>query len=218
MSQPVQVKICGLRDVAMARVAAEAGADFIGLVFVPNTPRRVTVTQAAQIVSELASKRPNTVGLFVDASVAEMNDVADKVGLDYLQLAGNEALTIVSELNRPVIKTLRCGGQQYVDELLSEVESWHKTGATVLLDAPGINGGHGKLADWDFATAVTRRYDVLLAGGLTADNVSEAIKFVQPWAVDVSSGVERERGVKDATLISEFIKRAKGGWRIREGE
>lgn len=209
----VRVKICGIRDEAMARIAAEAGADYIGLVFVPNTPRLVTVAQAARIGSALGGAGPKKVGLFVDATAEEMNTVAGTVGLDYLQLAGNESATIVGQLNYPVIKTLRCGGQQNVDELLSEMEGWHSVGATVLLDAPGINGGHGKLANWEFATAVARRYDVFLAGGLTPANVTAAVAFVQPWAVDVSSGVERERGVKDEGLIKEFIKMAKGAGR-----
>ncbi len=201
----VKVKICGIRDAAMGLVAAEAGADLIGLVFVPNTPRLVTVTQAAQIVRELGSDGPKVVGLFMDASAEEINAVADAVGLDYVQLSGNEAPTLVAQLNRPVIKTVRCGGQQQIDELLAGVEIWHKAGATVLLDAPGTAGGHGKLADWDSAAAVAFRYPVILAGGLHPANVAEAIALVQPWGVDVSSGVERERGVKDATLVRAFI-------------
>ena len=210
MSQSARVKICGIRDAAMALVAAEAGADFIGLVFVPNTPRLVTVAQAVQIVKELGSDGPKKVGLFMDALADEINAVADTVGLDYVQLSGNEAPTLVAQLSRPVIKTVRCGGQ-HIDELLAEVEIWHKAEATVLLDAPGTAGGHGKLADWDNAAAVALRYPVILAGGLTPTNVAEAVALVQPWGVDVSSGVERERGVKDAALVRAFVKAAKQG-------
>ena len=204
----VKVKICGIGDAAMALVAAEAGADFIGLVFVPNTPRLVTLAQAAQIVKELGSDGPKVVGLFMDAPVGEINAIAEVVGLDYVQLSGNEAPTLVAQLNRPVIKTVRCGGQ-HIDELLSEAEMWHKVGATVLLDAPGTAGGQGKLADWDNAAAVAARYPIILAGGLNPANVAEASALVQPWGIDVSSGVERERGVKDATLVRAFVKAAK---------
>ncbi len=205
----VKVKICGIRDATMAQVAAEAGADFIGLVFVPSTPRLVTVAQAAQIVRELGNDGPKVVGLFMDAPTAEICAVAEQVGLDCLQLTGNEAPKIVKQLNRPVIKTVRCGGQ-HIDELLAEVEIWHKAGATVLLDAPGTAGGHGKLANWGNAAAVALRYPIILAGGLNPTNVSDAIALVRPWGVDVSSGVERERGVKDATLVRAFVKAAKG--------
>jgi phosphoribosylanthranilate isomerase len=205
-----RVKICGIRNPEMALIAAEAGADFIGLVFVPATPRQVSVAQAAQIVRALGSDGPRAVGLFLDATAEEMNAVAAAVGLNYIQLSGDEPPTLAAQLNRPLIKTLRCGGQAHIDELLAEVEIWHEAGATVLLDAPGAGGGHGKLADWDYATTVALRYPVVLAGGLSPANVNAAIEFVQPWGVDVSSGVERERGVKDATMIRDFIKVAKG--------
>ncbi len=205
----IKVKICGIRDGEMALVATEAGADFIGLVFVPSTPRQVSVEQAAQIVGALGSDGPKAVGLFMDVPASEINDVTTRAGLDYVQLTGNEPPKLVAQLNRRVIKTVRCGGQSHIDELLAEVEIWHEAGATVLLDAPGIAGGHGKLADWDYATAVALRYPVILAGGLSPVNVGEAIERVQPWAVDVSSGVERERGVKDAALIRAFIAAAK---------
>lgn len=208
----VRVKICGLRDVAMAHVAAQAEADYIGLVFVPDTPRYVTIAQAASINYELScmgSARPAVVGLFLNAPLEQMRDTADAVGLDYFQLTGSEPLEIVAKLNRPVIRTLRCGGQRYVDELINEAAAWQAAGATVLLDAPGIAGGHGKLADWDYACAVALRQPVILAGGLNLANIAAAIALVAPAAVDVSSGVERERGIKDAELIRQFIKAAK---------
>lgn len=213
----VRVKICGLRDTAMAHVATDAGADYLGLVFVPHTPRYITAQQAAIIshkLSRMSNVRPATVGLFLNAPIDEMCTLADTVGLDYFQLTGNEPLEIVAKLNRPVIKTLRCGGQRYVDELINEAAAWQAAGATVLLDAPGVAGGHGKPADWDYACAVALRQPIILAGGLNPTNVAAAIEFVAPAAVDVSSGVERERGIKDAELIRQFIKAAKSTNRL----
>ncbi len=207
----VKVKICGIRDEGAALATAAAGADFIGLVFA-ESPRRVTLAQAVAIRSllRLAYKEaaPKLVGLFVNAHPTIINELAAQVGLDYVQLAGNEPPAVVRLLKQPAIKSLRCGGQPSVDDLLAEAERWHTAGAIILLDAAGVGGGHGKLANWQYAAAVARRYPVMLAGGLTPGNVAAAIQQVQPWGVDVSSGVERERGLKDALLITDFIKAA----------
>lgn len=208
----VKIKICGLRDGEHALIAAEAGADMIGLVFA-ESPRRVSVAQAQAIAQLLRivykENSPKLVGLFVNAALAVINDVAAQVGLDYVQLCGEEPVTMLPHLNCKVIKAVRCGGQPDVDDLLREVEAWHSAGATILLDAPGVGGGHGKLADWQYAASVARRYPIILAGGLNPGNVAEAVAMVQPAAVDVSSGVERERGAKDANLIRQFIAAAK---------
>lgn len=205
------VKICGLRTAEHALAAAAAGADMLGFVFAPSR-RRVAPDEAAALAGAVRARygsRPRLVGLFVNAEPAEVNAVAALVGLDLVQLSGDEPPTHAELIARPLIKALRMDG--------SEREAgWVRlAGArpgqlTLLVDAhvPGSYGGTGVTADWARAAELAARAPVLLAGGLTPANVAAAIAAVAPLGVDVSSGVESD-GVKDPLKIEAFIGAAR---------
>jgi phosphoribosylanthranilate isomerase len=200
------IKICGLRTVEHALVAAGAGADMVGLVFA-SSRRQVDVKQAATIaaaIRTLAPPHPQIVGLFVNTPVAIINAVADSVGLDLVQLSGDETLADATGVSRPILKSIRMDGS-------GREAAWAETGVRLLVDAhvAGAYGGTGARADWSRATELARRAPLILAGGLDPSNVVEAIIQVRPWGVDVSSGVE-EGGVKSEAKIRAFIAAARG--------
>lgn len=209
------VKICGVSRPEHAVVAAEAGADFIGVVFYPPSIRNVSI-DAARAVAAAAHAASNgnmqVVGLFVNAPVAHMNAVADSVGLDLIQLSGDELPETVVGLKRPAIKSIRIDSAGRGDEERL-FRAWTTASPrlyAVLLDAhsPGMYGGTGTVADWFVAADFARRFPTVLAGGLTPENVARAIQLVRPAAVDVSSGVETEKQ-KDPDKIRAFIHAAK---------
>ena len=217
------VKICGLREPAHALAAAEAGADFVGLVFAESR-RRVTIEQARAIARALGEplaaagggaehieallrrKRPLVVGVFADAGAETINRTADAVGLDLLQLSGEEPWDMCDKLSRPVLRAVKVRDGTSAEEIIAAIGP----GAVPLLDthAEGALGGTGRPFDWAVAAEVARRFPIVLAGGLAAENVGEAVRRVRPWAVDVSSGVETD-GVKDVEKICAFIAAAK---------
>ena len=216
------VKICGIREPAHALAAAEAGADFIGLVFAESR-RRVTVEQARAIVGALGEplavagsgaeridallrqKRPLVVGVFAGADAESINRTAEAVGLDLVQLSGDEPWDICDSLSRPVLKAVKVKDGTSAAEVIAAL----RPGAIPLLDtyAEGALGGTGRPFDWSVAAEVARRFPIVLAGGLTPENVGEAVRRVRPWAVDVSTGVETD-GVKDVAKIRAFIAAA----------
>ncbi len=201
----MHIKICGLRSIEHALAAAEAGADMIGLVFAPSR-RQVELEEAARIVTALHSSpapHPQVVGLFVNSSAAAINAVVATVGLDMVQLSGDEVLVEMAGIECPIMKSIRMDGS--MDEA-----AWMGSGVRLLVDAHvnGAYGGTGTRADWRRAADVAREYPMMLAGGLDPSNVAEAIRQVQPWGVDVSSGVE-EDGVKSPTKIRAFIRAAR---------
>lgn len=197
-----RVKICGISDVENALVAAEAGADAIGLVFAPSR-RRVTVEQAREIVDALPPF-VTKVGLFVDEDPARIEEVADACRLDVVQLHGSESPGFCAALGRTVIKAIRVK-----DAASLPVMDGYRV-AGFLLDSyhPEVAGGTGRTFDWDLAEQVSGRYRVILSGGLTPANVTEAIEKVRPHGVDVSSGVETD-GRKDPAKIREFVMRVR---------
>jgi phosphoribosylanthranilate isomerase len=202
------VKICGLRTVEHALAACTAGADLIGLVFA-RSRRRVTVEEGAAIAAAVragAGPRPRIVGLFVNEPPAAVAAVAQAVGLDLAQLSGDEPPEDADALSLPLIKALRLDGSARED-------AWVRRAGprlTLLADAhvPGAYGGTGVLADWARAAELARRAPLLLAGGLTPENVAAAIAAVRPAGVDVSSGVETD-GVKDSAKIEAFLEAAR---------
>lgn len=197
-----RVKICGISDVENALVAAEAGADAIGLVFAPSR-RRVTVEQAREIVDALPPF-VTKVGLFVDEDPARIEEVADACRLDVVQLHGSESPGFCAALGRTVIKAIRVKDAAS----LAVMDGYRVAG--FLLDSyhPEVAGGTGRTFDWDLAEQVSGRYRVILSGGLTPANVTEAIEKVRPHGVDVSSGVETD-GRKDPAKIREFVMRVR---------
>lgn len=191
------VKICGLQTVEDAQFASAQGAQFIGLIFAPSK-RRVTPRQAKEIVAAL-SPTTQVVGVFVNESVDTMIATANDVGLDFIQLHGDESATVARQLPYPVIKAFS------IDDIEQKrINDYPCT--YYLIDSPG--GGTGETFQWERLSALPIQHDkILLAGGLDAENVSKAIQTTLPAGVDVSSGVETN-GVKDQQKISEFIKTA----------
>lgn len=199
-----QVKICGITNIDDALMAVEAGADALGFGFVPNTPRCVQPQQAAMIIAQLPPF-VTTVGLFVDAEPQEMQAIADRCNLDVLQLHGEESPTICQALNRRVIKAFRVKDASTLAYLPRYSVSAY------LLDTyvQGKMGGTGQAFDWELAVSAKQHGRIILAGGLNPDNVALAVQQVQPYGVDVSSGVEASPGRKDAAKVEAFIHAAK---------
>ena len=201
----VRSKICGITRIEDALAAVEAGADAIGLVFYAKSPRAVTVQQARAIISALPPF-VTSVGLFVDASRCELGELLDAVPLDLLQFHGDETPADCDGYHRPYIKALRV---KPGDDIAAQV-ALYKNASGVLLDTyvPGIPGGTGEAFDWSLVPEGLSK-PVILAGGLTAANVAQAIARVRPYAVDVSGGVELAKGIKDAEKIRAFMQAVK---------
>jgi len=209
------IKICGIQKAADAVVAASSGADFVGLVFVPQRRRRLTEEPAAQIVmalTESPGKTPQVVGLFADQPIHEVNRHIKSCHLERVQLCGSESLDYCGQMEAPVIKVIHVpeGGasDDDIDRLEESIQKFRDAGHLVTLDrqVDGLQGGTGKSFDWSIAARLAQAgHEFLLAGGLTPKNVAEAVRIVAPWGVDVSSGVETG-GVKDATKIHSFIQ------------
>ncbi len=232
-----RVKICGCTRVRDALAAAEAGADFIGLVFAPGSRRLVSVEEAAEIARALgpplaafgqvepppvhpghaddvaawfrdgadalerllARKRPLVVGVFEDQPIDEINDIAEEAGLDLVQLSGRESWDDCLLVSRQVIRAVDAAAAAAGDLR-------PRTAIAVILDS---SRGTGVKGDWEAAAAVCARIPAILAGGLTPENVRDAIQTVRPWGVDTSSGVETD-GMKDPEKIRAFVRAAKG--------
>jgi phosphoribosylanthranilate isomerase len=211
---PFRVKICGITRPEDASMAAGAGADAIGLNFYPGSPRCVTLEQAQAIAAAMPAGVAR-VGVFVNADLAEMRRIADSVPLDYVQLHGDEPPQAIAALDVPVIRAFRCGsaGLMPVGLYLEACRQAGRLPAAVLIDAyaPGAFGGTGQTLDWP-ALAAGREHlaglPLILAGGLTAENVAAAIAAARPDGVDTASGVESSPGVKDAARVRAFVAAA----------
>ncbi len=236
------VKICGCMRVADAVAAAEACADFIGIMFANSSRRRVSREEASQIVRAvgtplremeqaepppmhsgrfdtieawfengaaalerlLARKRPLVVGVFEDQDPEEVNEIADETGIDLVQLSGDEPWGNCMLVNRPAITALRQRPGMTAEDILAYIEP--NAAIAFMLDP---SRGTGTTGDWTAASAVATRVPLWLAGGLTAENVAAAIRDVDPWLVDVSTGVETD-GVKDVAKITAFVAAVRG--------
>ena len=214
----IRVKICGLGTPSDACVAAEAGADFIGMVFVPERHRRITPDEAKDIVDAvrgLDGPSPRMVGLFADQPLEEVNEVVAHCGVDAVQLCGRESVEYAAAVDCQVIKVVHVPASYRapddVPQLAGGVREYANAGCLVTLDrlVEGIQGGTGQSFNLDVAASLSRRgVSFLLAGGLTPANVGRAISIVRPWGVDVSSGVET-LGKKDRRKIQRFVSNAK---------
>ncbi|WP_339451083.1 phosphoribosylanthranilate isomerase [Pseudomonas sp. EA_5y_Pfl2_R50] len=197
----VRSKICGITRIEDALAAVEAGADAIGFVFYDRSPRAVTVQQARAIIKALPPF-VTTVGLFVNASRCELGEILDAVPLDLLQFHGDEDVEACEGWHRPYIKALRVKAG---DDIAAAVDAY--PGASgVLLDTyvEGVPGGTGEAFDWSLIPQRLSK-PLILAGGLTPENVADAVARVKPYAVDVSGGVEASKGIKDHAKIRAFI-------------
>lgn len=201
----VRSKICGITRVEDALVAAQAGADAIGLVFYSKSPRAVSIQRAREIVAALPPF-VTTVGLFVNASRCEVNETLDAVSLDVLQFHGDETPAECEGFHRPWYKALRVGG----GEDIAVQAARYANASAILLDTfvAGVPGGTGERFDWSVIPACLTK-PLILAGGLTVENIQQAIAEVRPYAVDVSGGVEVSKGVKDASKVVAFVERVR---------
>ena len=214
----IRVKICGIGNPDDACVAAEAGADFIGMVFVPERHRRITPDDASGIVNAvraLDAPSPRMVGLFADQPLEEVNEVIAHCALDTVQLCGQESVEYASAVDCEVIKVVHVPASYRapddVPQLADRVREYADASCLVTLDrlVEGIQGGTGQSFNLEVAASLSSRgVSFLLAGGLTPANVGRAISIVRPWGVDVSSGVETI-GKKDRRKIRRFVENAR---------
>lgn len=197
-----RVKICGITRPEDGLRAADLGADAIGLVFVAASPRAVNPARAAEIAAALPPFVAR-VGLFVDAAAAEIEAVLSRVPVDLLQFHGDESAAYCRQFGRPYLKAVRMRPGLDVAAYMTE----YPDAAAFLLDAyhPAIAGGSGEGFDWG-RVPPQRPRPIILAGGLHAGNIADAVRQVRPFAVDVSSGVETAKGIKDAAKMAEFIQ------------
>ena len=202
------VKICGVTRPDDGALCARAGADWIGLNFWPHSKRAVGRAAARAIAAAIRAERRDVelVGIFVNEDPAAVSSIADDVGLDRVQLHGDEPASEIASLGARGVAAVRVAGPADVDRAAALPPE-----AVVLVDASGAGyGGSGTLADWELARQVIaagRR--VILAGGLSPDNVAEAIRAVGPWGIDVASGVESAPGIKDPDRVKAFIEAAR---------
>lgn len=201
----MRVKICGITCAGDAEMAAAAGADALGLVFYAKSPRYVTPEQAAEIARSVPPFVP-LVGLFVNAPPQEVNDILATVPLNLLQFHGEETAPYCEQFRRPYIKALRMKPEMDVVAAMAA----HPRARGFLLDAyrPGVPGGTGESFDWQRVPRESGQH-IILAGGLTPENVSEAIRVAVPGAVDVSGGVEMAPGRKDPQRVAAFVRAAR---------
>ena len=221
------VKICGFRSAEPLLAAVDAGADAVGLVFVPSARRCMTAHEARAVLDEArASGRalPPIVGLFADQPVYEVRQTVETVGLDAVQLCGSEGVEYASQLGVPVYKVISIDAETPISAQMPRImvlQQRHAlAGHRIVLDAQvqGEYGGTGQRFDWDLAADFAGAFEMSLAGGLSPENVEEAVERVRPWGVDVSSGVETD-GEKDVAKVRAFVetvravdaRRKKGG-------
>jgi phosphoribosylanthranilate isomerase len=198
-----KIKICGITNLADAKLAVEYGADYLGFIFA-KSPRQVSPDEVKEIIEQLPEKIKK-VGVFANQPLEEVQGIISRCSLDYLQLHGDESPEYCQEFHLPVIKAFRVKDESYLERLKEyQVDKY-------LLDAyhPNKLGGVGKIFNWELAKLAKEYGDIIIAGGLNPANVNQAIDSVTPYGVDVSSGVEAQAGVKDKKRLEEFIRRVK---------
>jgi phosphoribosylanthranilate isomerase len=216
MTQPkTYVKICGITTLEDALGAAEAGADMLGFIFYPPSPRAIAPSEVGAIAEAtrrtMSGNTPRFVGVFVDAPAAEVRRTMAKAHLDLAQLHGRESPEFVAQFGRRALKAIR---PQTLAEAQAALADYEPTFTqpperpNLLADAyhPASHGGTGQRIDVEVARALARRCRLMLAGGLTPENIQAAIEVVAPWGVDVSSGVEVRPGEKDHTRVRAFVQ------------
>jgi phosphoribosylanthranilate isomerase len=201
----VRIKICGITNLEDALLAAELGADALGFIFYPKSPRHVDPEAARAIIAHLPPFVA-AVGVFVDEAAAVVQELAAKVGLDWVQLHGQESPGYCRNLGRKVIKGFRIRDE----DSLRQLADYQGAAQALLLDTykKGQVGGTGEIFDWHLAREAKKYGSIILAGGLTPDNVAQAIATAKPAAVDAASGTEAAPGKKDPAKLRAFFKAA----------
>jgi phosphoribosylanthranilate isomerase len=207
------VKICGLTNLDDALAAAELGADYLGFNFYPESPRCIAETECGKIVAALRAQFPtlSCAGVFVNHPAADIVRIVERCGLDAAQLSGDEPPEALAALGAEQVRAFKAVRATTDSRTLEQYAASAPDGPALLLDAtaPRLYGGTGRTADWDWAAAVAGRHPVFLAGGLTPENVADAIRTVEPWGVDTASGVESAAGKKDREGMAAFIAAAR---------
>jgi len=202
----VKVKVCGMTNLDDVLSAVDAGADALGFIFYKKSPRSVNM----KIVSEIVSKLPpfvDAVGVFVNETADKINKIADRCKLDKVQLHGDESPAFCRKIKRKVIKAIRIKDLQSVKQL----SGYSVSGFLLDTFSEDNYGGTGKIFDWNLAHPAKKYGPIILAGGLTPDNVKKAIQIARPYGVDACSGIESRPGVKDHKKMRTFIKNVKFG-------
>ena len=205
-----KIKICGIKTVDDALAAVDAGADLIGFNFYPKSPRYVEVGHCRGIMSTVRKYgHVKFVGVFVNATVAEINATMETCGLSLAQLHGDETPEMMNELDGKAFKAFRGISTDFETDKRIRTDG----APAFLIDAAvkGLYGGSGVTADWNEVTKLAKKYPLLLAGGLTPENVAEAVRRVKPWGVDVASGVESAPGEKDPSKMKAFVQAVRDG-------
>jgi phosphoribosylanthranilate isomerase len=207
-----KVKICGIKTLKDARAAIEAGADYLGFNFYPRSVRFIERQACAEITSVLKKEHPhvNLVGVFVNSSFTAVQDILNACSLHLAQLHGDETPEMVASFEGKAYKAIRLSANSETDSrtIMDFAKTRQGVGPALLVDAAvkGLYGGSGVTADWNGAAELAKQYPLLLAGGLTPENVADAIRQVRPWGVDVASGVESAPGEKDSGKMKAFVK------------
>lgn len=204
---PLKLKICGITRLEDARYCAAAGADYLGFIQYEGSPRYVAPEQAREIIDWVYG--PEAVGVFVNEPPEQVNRAAEAAGFALVQLHGDEPPEVCAAVERPVIKAVRVRPGDTADALRERMEAYRAHVALFLLDthADEAWGGTGRRLDWDLARDLARVFPLLLAGGIGAENVEEAVRTVQPYGVDLSSSVEEAPGIKSFDRLADFFDR-----------
>ncbi len=202
------IKICGIKTLKDALAAIHAGADYLGFNFYSKSVRFIEKENCAKITSVLKKEYPNIklIGVFVNSSVDEVKNILETCSLDLAQLHGDETPEMFAQLAARAFKAFR--------GIPEGIEGYERNKAPALLvdaSVKGMYGGSGVTADWSAAAELAKSYPLLLAGGLTPENVAEAVRQVKPWGVDVASGVESAPGEKDASRMKAFVQAVRDG-------
>ncbi len=210
-----RVKICGLSKLDDALAAAEAGADYLGILFEPRSRRRLDEDDARDLVRAFRERwhgsAPQWVGVFANQPLEEVNRLLTHCDMDLAQLSGHESMDYCAQVCRPVVKVVHVRSDAPQADVLKDIQetvtAYRDGGCTLMLDTykEGVLGGTGQAFNWDVGRELARSHPFVLAGGLSAENVTEAMQRVRPWGLDVSSGVETD-GRKDAAKIARFIE------------
>ncbi|KAA0266764.1 MAG: N-(5'-phosphoribosyl)anthranilate isomerase [Chloroflexi bacterium] len=213
-----KIKICGIKTIIDAHAAIQAGADYLGFNFYPKSVRFIEKDSCVEITSVLKCEYPHIklVGVCVNSPIDEVKNILEICSLDLVQLHGDETPEMVQAFNGKAFKAIRLSAEESVFPFLRSVpesvypfQSVDKPALLVDASVKGVYGGSGVTADWNGAAELAKKYPLLLAGGLTPENVAEAVSRVKPWGVDVASGVESTPGEKDAAKMSAFVKAIK---------
>ncbi|MFY0683534.1 MAG: phosphoribosylanthranilate isomerase [Balneola sp.] len=208
MSESTKIKVCGITNLEDGRFASGLFVDYLGFIFYDKSPRYIEPAKAGAIVNWLEG--PEKIGVFVNQPLDEVNTIAKETGLDFVQLHGTETVEYCELIDKPIIKVIHVSEDSTTETLQAEVDKYDSIAEFFLFDTKVGDqwGGTGKTFDWSILNDITEK-PFFLSGGLNSQNVANAIEFVKPYAVDVSSSIEEEPGLKDLEKMEEFVNTVK---------